>query len=156
MVTTELDQYTGLLDVTTGEVLPATVGNAAKVINAARAMKQNVNAIVQEATAYLVRESEHIGTKTLHDDKETVTITGGPFVDYPPTDLIDALRAAGCPENRIDQAVKTVITYKVDRAVLRQLAGANPDYKAAIDSVATEVDRAYSASVALRRQTSDD
>lgn len=152
-MTSDLDKYTGLLDVRTGEILPATVGNAARVINAARAMKANVNEIVREATAYLVAESEHQGTKTLHGENETVTISGGTGTDYDPSDLIDALREAGCPEQRIDQAVVTEITYKVDRAVLRQLAGANPDYKAAIELAQREVEKPYQATVKLRRQT---
>ncbi len=139
-----------LIDVETGEALPATVSNAARVIVVARAMKARVNQIVNDATEYLVGESIHQGTKTLHADGETVTISGGSTVDYDPTDLLEALREAGCPEERLNQAVITEISYKVDRAVLRQLAAANPDYRAAIESAELEVDRPYRASVKLR------
>ncbi len=45
---------------------------------------------------------------------------------------------------------KTVISYKVDRAVLRQLAAANPDYKAAIELAQVEVEESYRASVKQR------
>ncbi len=154
-MTTDLDQFTGLLDVQTGELLPATVGNAARVIQAARVMKANVNEIVNEATAFLVRQSEQQGTKTLHGDKETVTVSGGPGIDYQPQDLIDALREAGCPESRIGQAVVQEVSYKVDRAVLRQLASANPDYKAAIELAELEVEKPYRASVKLRRNSDE-
>jgi hypothetical protein len=106
-------------------------------------MKQHVNEIVNEATNYLVALSEHQGTKTLHGEGETITVTGGTSTDYDPADLRDALEAAGCPEDRINAAVETEITYKVDRAVLRQLAGANPDYKAAIELAEREVEKPY-------------
>lgn len=149
----EVRQYTGLLDVQTGELLAPTVSNAARVLQAARAMKQHVNHIVEEATAYLVSVSEHEGTKTLHDGGETVTLSGGTTVEHDAHDLMEALREAGCPEDRINQAVKTEITYKVDRAVLRQLAAANVDYKAAIELAERTVEKPYRASVKLRRQS---
>jgi hypothetical protein len=142
-----------LLDVQSGELLEPTVGNAARVISAARAMKQHVTEIVNEATNYLVALSEHQGTKTLHGEGETITIAGGTTVDYDPADLRDALEAAGCPEDRINAAVRTEITYKVDRAVLRQLAAANPDYRAAIELAEHEVEKPYRATVKLRRNT---
>jgi hypothetical protein len=154
-VTQELEQpkFVGLLDVTTGELLTPSVDNAARVLNAARAMKANVNEIVSEATAYLVSLSEHQGTKTLHGENETVTVSGGPGIDYDPLDLREALEAAGCPQDRIEAAVKTEITYKVDRAVLRQLAAANEDYRAAIQLAELEVEKPYRASLKLRRNS---
>ena len=149
----ELQQYTGLLDIQTGEILPATVGNAARVISAARAMKQHVNEIVREATAYLVDESTRRGIRTLHDDQETVTITGGPTVDYDPMVLMANLEEVDCPPDRIAAAITTEVTYKVNRAVLKQLASANPDYATAIELAEREVERDYRATIKLRRQT---
>lgn len=155
MVTQELEQYTGLLDVTSGELLEPSVSNAARVINAARTMKANIQEVVREATAYLVEESTRRGTKTLHDENETVTVTGGTSVEYDAADLIELLTDAGCPQDRIDSAITMVVTYKVDRRVLRQLAAANPEYRAAIELCAREVEKPYQASVALRRQTNE-
>lgn len=152
-MTQEVAQYVGLLDVQTGELLPLKPSNAARVINAARAMKQQVNQIVNDATAYLVDVATEQGIKTLHDGGETITISGGPTVEYDPLDLREALEAAGCPQNRIDQAVVAEITYKVDRSVLRQLAAANPDYKAAISLAEREVEKPYRATIKLRRNT---
>lgn len=149
-------ELTGLLDVTTGELLPATIANAARVIASARAMKQHIQQVIAEATAYLAAESELQGTKTLHGGDETVELKGGRIIEYDAVDLMDALRLAGCPENRIEQAVVATITYKVDRSILRQLAAANDDYKAAIELAASEVDRPYQATVKLRRQKPDE
>lgn len=155
-MSTDLEiQYGGLLDIQTGEVLPATIDNAARVLHAARATKEHVNAIVTEATAYLVRESAHQGTKTLRGEDETVTVSGGETVEYDAHDLMEALRLAGCPEDRIERAVVAEITYKVDRSVLRQLAAANADYKAAIQLAERTVEKPYRASVKLRRNTSE-
>ncbi len=148
----DLQQYTGLLDVRTGELLEPTLPNIARVIESARAMKANVNEIVYEATLAAVALSEMRGTKTLHGEGETITVSGGTGMDYDPSDLIEALLAAGCPQDRIDAAVVAQVTYKVDRSVLRQLAGANEDYKAAIELAEREVERPYRASVKLRRQ----
>ncbi len=155
MVSTDLEQFTGLLDVRTGELLAPSVGNAARVIHAARAMKAQVNEIVNEATAYLVGLSEREGTKTLHGEDETITVSGGPTIDYDPQDLIEALQAAGCPENRINAAVVQTVSYKVDRAVLRQLASANENYRAAIQLAELEVEKPYRASVKLRRNSDE-
>ncbi len=150
-----LQQYTGLLDVRTGELLEPTLPNIARVIESARAMKANVNQIVYEATLAAVAMSEMRGTKTLHGEGETITVSGGTGMDYDPSDLIEALLAAGCPQDRIDSAVIAQVTYKVDRSVLRQLAGANEDYKAAIELAEREVERPYRVSVKLRRQSDD-
>ena len=155
-MSTDLTTYQGLLDVQTGELLEPSVGNAARVLSAARAMKAHVNEIVNEATAYLVALSEHQGTKTLHGDGETVTVSGGPGIDYDPLELIELLNSAGCPQNRIEAAVRTEITYKVDRAVLRQLAAANPDYKVAIELAEVAVEKPWRASIKLRRNTDAD
>jgi hypothetical protein len=41
----------------------------------------------------------------------------------------------------------------VNRAVLRQLAAANPDYRAAIELAEHEIEKPYRATVKLRRNT---
>ena len=141
-----------LLDVRTGELLEPTTQNAIRALVAARDMKQRINDVVYDATQWLVEESARLGTKTLHDEQETVTLTGGKSVDYDPAELRDALTVVGCPASRIDDAVKVEVTYKVDRRVLRQLAAANPEYKRAIEAAEIEVGRPYRATVKLRRQ----
>lgn len=140
---TELATIPELLNVETGEVLPATAENAAVVLLAARAMKQRLNDVVSETTGWLVEEARRRGTKTL----ASVTLSGGPTLEYDASDLMEALRIAGCPEDRIGEAVVAEITYKVNRSVLRQLAAANPDYRAAIELAERTVEKSYRASV---------
>lgn len=148
-------EFTGLLNVTTGELLEPTLENAAIVLDQARAMKTIVNDIVLEATAVVEAEAARRGTKTLREGDFEVALSGGPGEEYDELILQQELRAAGCPDDRIDAAVVPTITYKVNRSVLRQLAGANPAYKTAIDRARREVMRVYRASV-KRRKTNDD
>lgn len=143
----ELSVITELLDVETGEVLPATIDNAATVLHAARVMKQKIDGVIRAATDYLAAESAHRGTKTFHSGKTTVSLTGGITIEYDAIDLMEALMLAGCPSDRINEAVTEEITYKVNRSVLRQLAAANPDYKAAIELAEREIEKQWRASV---------
>ncbi len=143
----ELVPITDLQDVATGEVLPATVENAGRVITAARDMKGRIGEVIAQATAYLADEAARQGTKTLRDGNATVTLSGGLTDDYDPVDLMNALREAGCPEERIDEAVVATVSYKVNKSVLRQLSGANIAYRAAIEEARYQYEKPYRASV---------
>jgi hypothetical protein len=138
-----------LLDVVTGEVLPATPANAARVLQVAREMKGKIDVVIKAATAYLAEESRVRGTKTFQLAEGKVTLSGGTTIEYDPELLVELLREAGCPEERITAAVAEIVTvsYKVDRAVLRQLGAANPDYGAAIALSQRTIEKPYNASV---------
>jgi hypothetical protein len=144
MTSTEVALSTELVDVLTGERLPATVENAATVLEAARTMKERLNDVIHDATLWLVSLSAERGTQTFHAGDVTLSLSGGSGVDYDATLLVEALLAADCPEDRINEAVVTTFSYKVNRAVLKQLAAANPDYAAAIE---VAVERPYRAAV---------
>ena len=136
-----------LVDVETGEALAPTADNAARVILAARRMKERVQGVIEDATAVLRAQSTRDGTKTLETEHGKVTLSGGETIEYDPHDLMEALRVAGCPEERIERAVVAEITYKVNRSVLKQLAAANVDYKTAIAVAERHVEKPYRASV---------
>lgn len=136
-----------LVNVRTGERLPATVENAAAVIEAARAMKDRVQSVIADATDYLRGESVRLGVKTLRAGGYEIALSGGASTEIDPVALREALSAADCPEERIDAAIVAEVTYKVNRSVLRQLAGANPDYAAAIELATRAVEKPYRASV---------
>ncbi len=136
-----------LVNVDTGEQLPATIENAAAVLNAARDMKKRMDDLIYATTLYLVSESTVRGTQTLNVGDVTVTLSGGEGTTYDAQDLMEALRVAGCPEDRIEQAVVATVSFKINRSVLRQLAAANPDYEAAIELAARTVEMPYRASV---------
>ncbi len=136
-----------LLNVETGELLPATIDNAAAVILAARTMRVRINDVVAQATAWLAEESARQGTKTLHAGASSVVLSGGPTDEYDPLELMNYLRNAGLPEQRVDDAVTTIIDYKVNRAVLRQLAAANPEYADAIEQAKRTVEKPMRATI---------
>jgi hypothetical protein len=138
---------TVLVNVETGEALEPTVANAAQVLQAARTMKQRISDVIAAATDYLASESAVQGTKTLHAGQTTVTLTGGASVEYDVMDLQALLMEAGCPPERLEEAVVAEVTYRIDRSVLRQLAAANPNYAAAIELASRTVQKPYRASI---------
>ena len=126
-MSTDLDrvqQAPALLNPETGELLEATVDNAAVVILACRNVKQRANELVDEATAFSLYEAERLGKKTLHGETETLVVTGGTSTEYDEHLLMELLRDVNCPEGRIEEAVVATVTYRVNRSVLTQLAGA--------------------------------
>lgn len=134
--------------VTTGERLPATRENAVAVVVAARERKRALDDIIRDAEAFLAEESMRQGTKTFQTDTGKVTLSGGPRTDYDPEVLAAELRAAGCPEARVDEVVHTrPIEYVVDKRILKQLTGANPAYAAAAEKAAIRVEEPVRASV---------
>ncbi len=136
-----------LLNVETGELLPATVDNAAAVILAARTMRSRLHDVVAQATAWLAEESARQGTKTLAAGSSSVVLSGGMTDEYDALELMNYLRNAGCPEQRVDDAVTTIIDYKVNRSVLRQLAAANPEYADAIEQAKRTVEKPMRATI---------
>lgn len=104
-------------------------------------------AVRRELVLVLVEESARQGTKTLRYDGIEAEIRGGPTVEYDGAKLRKALRAAGCPPGRINEAVVRVVSWKVNKSVLRQLARANPAYADAIEAAAAPSDAPYQASV---------
>jgi hypothetical protein len=148
-----VDQTPALLNPETGELLEATIDNAATVILACRNVKARANELVDEATLFAVYEAERLGKKTLHGENETLVINGGPSSEYDEQALMELLRDVGCPDARISEAVVETITYKVNRAVLNQLAGANPQYKAAIELAKHEVEKPWRVQIKTRRGT---
>lgn len=137
-----------LVNVVTGEVLPATVENAAAVIRSARAAKARMDAAIEDATGFLRVVAAERGTKTFRTGDAEVSLAGGPSVEYDPEALASALRAAGCPEDRIDAAVVAQVVFKVNRSVLRQLAAANPTYAEAARGAERLVEKRWYAKVA--------
>lgn len=87
----------------------------------------------------LVEEATRQGTKTLHLNQLDAVISGGERTEYDAIKLQILLRELGLPENRIAAAVVETVTYKPDGRVLRQLAGANPEYADAIAACKTVI-----------------
>jgi hypothetical protein len=135
-----------LVDVRTGEVVDATPEKAAELIVAARDMRQRLLDLVKDCEAVILEESRVQGTKTLHFPEGTATITGGSEVEWDIETLAE-LRQVGLPEERWNELVKTTVSEKVDAAVAKQLAAANPAYAALISAARREVPKAWRVSL---------
>jgi hypothetical protein len=133
-----------------GEIVPATRESAAAVIVAANDAKRRLTEMIHAAHAWLAEESARQGTKTFHTDYGKLTISGGASVEYDPEVLGEELRRAGCPEERVNAAIRTTVTYKVDLRVLRQLTAANPAYQRAAAAAARTVEKALRVEVKSR------
>lgn len=142
----DLATRTELVDVSTGEFLPATPENAHRALTALNAMSDRLKEVRAAVTEYLIEESRRQGTKTLHTPGGDLVLSGGRGTEYDAEALAECLREAGCPEERIDEVVTAEITYKVNRSVLRQLTAANEDYQAAAELARRDVEKPFRAS----------
>jgi len=145
-VSTELALPEQLVDVRTGELLPATPDNAVRLLEAARDMRGRLMSLVKDCEAVLLEESRRQGTKTLHLDGATATVTGGTDLQWDMEVLLE-LRDAGLPEQRYNELVVATVTYKVDARVAKQLEGANAEYAAVIDRARSRVEKPWRVSL---------
>lgn len=143
----ELQPITELPDPRTGEVLPATPDNAATVRLAAAQIVAAMRDLQAACDEVLAEECRRQGTKTLHLDGHTVTLTGGTSTVYDPVELMENLRSVNCPEERINALVVETVTYKVNRSVLRQLMAANEDYEMACELASHEEEKSWRATI---------
>jgi hypothetical protein len=131
----------------TGEVLDLTdapaVGRALRDVRRLKQQLDEARRILEDA---LVEESRRVGTKTLHLGSVLAIVYGGEKVEWDVEELWK-LRDAGLPEERLTALIKTEVTYKVDAAVARQIAAANPDYRAIIERARLVVPASWRVSV---------
>ncbi len=135
-----------LVDVRTGELVEATPAKAAEFIVAAREMRSLLLDVVKDCEAVLLEESRRQGTKTLHLAEGTATITGGSEVEWD-LDVLAELRGLDIPEERYSALVVETVSYKVNAAVAKQLAAANPSYAEVIGRARGEIEKPWRVSV---------
>lgn len=122
----------------------------ARALSDVRDLKRRLDELRALLEGVLMLELQRQGTKTLHLDGVDAVVLGGPRAEYDAELLMSRLRACGLPEERVAQAVVATVTYKPNAAVLRQLAGANDDYRRAIDASRTTVDAPFRVSLKPR------
>ena len=135
-----------LVDVRTGELLPATPENAVDLISAARELRGRLLSLVKDCEAILLEESRRQGTKTLHLPGGTATITGGSDLEWDLETLLE-LRDLGLPEERYNELVVARVEFKVDARVASQLEAANEAYGDVIRQARSRVERPFRVSV---------
>ncbi len=141
---TDLVTIHHVLNPVTGELIPAEdVNGVAEAVKGLRQLNQQIRDAIADATVILVEESRRQGTKTLALQDVTVEIRGGTETVWDVQELRTNLEALEIPQERLHDLIKTEITYKVDARVAKQLAGANEDYAAVIESAKTTVEKPF-------------
>jgi hypothetical protein len=135
-----------LLDVRSGELVPATPAKAVELLGAARDMRARILDLVKDCEAVLLEESRLQGTKTLHLDGGTAEITGGAGIDWN-LGVLTELLDLGLPQARYDDLVTEVTTYKVDARVAKQLEASNENYAEVIERARIRVEKPWRVSV---------
>jgi hypothetical protein len=122
----------------TGEVVdlgdPADV---ARGLARVRDLKTELDELRSLLEDVLRLESQRQGTKTLRLGDVEAVVSGGARTEFDAEALAEALRAAGCPEERIADLIVETVSYRVDARVAKQLEAANRAYAEAIASART-------------------
>jgi hypothetical protein len=128
----------------TGELVPVTdTDGVAQAVQALREYNQRIRDAIADATTVLVEESRRQGKKTLHLMNTTVEIRGGAETVWDVEALRENLESAGCPPERIEEVIKTEVTYKVDARIAKQLAAANEDYAIAVELARSSAEKPF-------------
>jgi hypothetical protein len=141
----ELAERQELLDVLTGEVLPASPENAHAILQRIEEQEARLRVAKAAITAYVEDESKKEGTKTFNVPGGKLVLEGGPTTVVEGNELAQLLRDAGMSDERIAEIVSEEVTYKVNRAKLNQATAANDDYKAAADLCTSTVMKPWRA-----------
>lgn len=127
-----------LVDLTSAAACGAALENV-------RTLEWQLREVKKALTFVLVEEATRQGTKTLHLQTGDYSISGGTTVEWDVEEL-EKLKDVGLPEERFYDLVTTVVSYKVNAAVAKQIAGANPEYAAIIDRARVEGPAPYRVS----------
>lgn len=142
----ELSVPETLVDIRSGEVLPATPDNAVEMLAVVRETRSRLMLLVKDCEAVLLRESARRGTKTMHFPDGTATITGGQEVEYDQETLAELL-TLGLPEDRWNELVTAKVEYKVNAAVAKQLEASNEEYAHVVRRARTIVPKPWRVSL---------
>lgn len=112
----------------TGELID--LGNpdqVARALRTCRLAKTEIDGTRVLLEAAMVEQSRLAGTKTLRLDGYLATVGPDSELAWDIT-VLPELLAAGLPDSRYNELVKTEVTYKVDARVATQIEKANPVY----------------------------
>jgi hypothetical protein len=113
---------------TTGEVISREDADACyRVLNEIRELESKLREAKGFLNEALAEKFSHEGTKTLELNGVTVELRGSSETVWD-IEILEELRAAGLPEERMNQLLTEEVTTKVNASVAKQIAGANPTY----------------------------
>lgn len=114
-----------------------------------RRAKGAVDLALRQLTDAVRMAARSEGRRTFHVDGVSIVLGSETEVEWDAEELVIGLAKAGCPQPRLNELVSTEVTYKVNAAVAKQIAGANPEYKAVIDRCQRRVPKRPYANVKL-------
>lgn len=104
-----------------------------------RNVKAELERVVAELSAAAAEESKRQGTRTLTAGPVRLVVSADTEIAWDIAALRERLTDAGCPPERLGKLIKVTVEEKVDAAVARQLAGANPHYAAIVEACQSRV-----------------
>lgn len=142
---------TALVAPHTGELLNLNDAPAvARALTELRDHRQAVNDATSVLTDALVQHAQRAGKKTLHlHGVGKVELSGGPdSAVHWDLEILEQLRAAGLPEDRWNELVRTDISYSVNAAVAKQIeSSGNERYREIVGMARQRADRPWRAQV---------
>jgi hypothetical protein len=117
----------------TGELVPYEPEALADFIAVTMRHVRAAYAAMDVAKRALAEEAARQGSGTLHFPSADVTVTP-PAWSWDVEGLEEDLRAAGCPEDVLNEVIKTTVERKVDAKRADRLARANDAYRAAVEA----------------------
>jgi hypothetical protein len=133
------DEGSLLLDVRTGEVLPATPDHAAALLERLNEYEALLRRAKRECEKLLIEESVRQGTKTLHIDGRKFQVYQTQTIKWD-VEKLRGLLEAGLPSGRWHELVTQTIEEKVNVKLANQLAMNNPAYAEIIKGARTDQD----------------
>ena len=130
----------GILNPFTGELVPRDdLPAIAGAMEMLRERRNSINAVLSEFTQAVILQSVLAGTKTIHLDDCTLTVSADHEIEWNHEMLYNELTNAGLPPQRVTELVQITVSYKVNASVAKQIAGANPAYRQIIEAAQTKV-----------------
>lgn len=117
-----------------------------KLLSEIRELEGRLRDVKADLTAALTEEFMRQGTKTL--ELGGIKATLGPDNEIVwDVEVLEELRDLGLPDERMGALVTTEISFKVNAAVAKQLAGANPAYAEVIERAKSRLPKTAYVSV---------
>jgi hypothetical protein len=143
----ELEQVAQQVDAEPQLVLPVTgeivdlrePGQVARALDDVRDLVRKLGELRALLETVLRLEARRQGTKTLHLGAVKAEVTGGERPEWDVPALVDGLRAAGLPEERLRELVTATVAYKVNARVATSVAASNPAYAEVIANARSTV-----------------
>ena len=126
--------------------------SCARILEEIRNYERDLQEAKRLVTQALVEESRRQGSKTLRLDYMEVKVSGGEYTTYDPEVLEEGLRAAGLPEERIQDVVRQEVVTKVDGREAKRVAANNPAYAQVVDQARSVVESPWRVDIKVGKR----